>query len=167
MTIVRCCVSMGCHVIDAVPRQWLILLGARKNNLSPKRHRRRNSKQNDQDCAQKPHQYQTSPFNGTAQCRTQILTLKFHKHSFRLPRSTVHAYPGRPRGCRYADALAESAGAVRGSYGWRSQGAGTRCLTKMSTKNNRHSSITKNQASMPPSNHTRVCTTLTQKKSYS
>ena len=134
----RCCVCMGCHVIDAFPRQWQILSGARKSNLSQKRHRRRNSKQNNQYCAQKLHRNQTRPFNGTAQYQTQILTLKFRKLSCRLLRSTVHSCPGRPRECRYADSLAESADAVRGGYGWRSQGGGTLCLTKMSTRKNRH-----------------------------
>ena len=76
----RCRVSMGCHVIDAIPQQRLIPLGARKNDLRPKRQRRCDAKQYDQNCAPKLHQFQTRLFNTTAQCQTQNLTQKFHKH---------------------------------------------------------------------------------------
>ena len=48
-----------------------------------------------------------------------------------------------------------------------SHGAGKRCLTTTSTRKSKISSITKNHPSMPPSNHTIVCTALTHTKSYS
>lgn len=43
-----------------------------------------------------------------------------------------------------------------------SHGEGTLCLTMISTKNNRSSSITKNRPLMPPSIQTIVCTRLTK-----
>ena len=53
------------------------------------------------------------------------------------------------------------------SQGLWSHGAGMRCLTTTSTRKSRISSITKNQPSIPPSNQTIVCTTLTHTKTYS